>query len=339
MHPHALITNASFQRKKVFTIAKNLINAAMTVRVLLAISSVVAAFACTQAVDVLTDGTPIAPVPAPTNTAAAPQGAPTSVPQKSSGEAAEVLVLGDSQISFGAGAAYTAFFENLAQNCGAVPAGFESADAAAIGVRSTALQHWTARSGAARGVICDVDPTYGVNAGSYGVTSTGRSYVQIGADPNYPFCPANRSPLEAVFDTPAFDPDLLVFAFLGNATDRWQTPATARSDWQAVTAQLPQDVPCIVMTTLPSFEAEVNDRRARAQDNLAAAVAGDGTCAFVPGFTPATRRAIEGNAAFFRTNDAGVVTDPGHPTTASAFRFMEIQKAAICAAVTQVLQN
>jgi hypothetical protein len=252
---------------------------------------------------------------------------------------AKVLVLGDSQISFGAGGAYTAFFGNLARNCGAVPQGYASADAAAIGVRSTALHHWTSRNQPDRGTICDVDPTYGVNAGSYGVTSAGRSYVQIGADPNYPFCPPNKSPLEAVFDVPALTPDLIVLTVLGNATDRWQTGTTARSDWQAAATQLPAGKPCIVMTTIPTYEKDENDRRARAQANLARAVDGSGNCAFVPGITSATRQAIEGNAEFFRTDSTGTVTDSRHPTAASAARFMQIQTPALCAALTQVIPN
>ncbi len=188
-------------------------------------------------------------------------------------------------------------------------------------------------------MICDVDPTYGVNAGSYGVTSKGRSYVQIGADPNYPFCTANRSPLEAVFDVPRFDPDLVVLAFLGNSTDRWQSGANARGDWRAVAAQLPAGTPCIVMTTIPTYEADENDRRTRAQTNLAAAVERNGTCAFVPGVTVATRRAVEGNAAFFRTDAAGSVIDPHHPTAASASRFIDIQTPALCAALNQVIPS
>lgn len=317
----------------------------MSARIPLSLAAGLLIFSCTPTVDIpLVVAPQTTPSNAPTTAASVPQVRPVSpsqaplIPQsRPASDRAEILVLGDSQISFGAGGAYTAYFGDLAQKCGAVAPGFARADAAAIGVRSTALHHWTARNEATRGTICDVDPTFGVNAGSYGVTSANRSYVQIGADPNYPFCPSGRSPLEAVFETPKFDPDLVVLAFLGNAVGRWQSATTARSDWQTAVAQLPAGMPCIVMTTIPSFETVENDRRARAQANLATAVRDSGNCAFVPGFTSATRQAIEGNAAYFRSDATGKVTDPRHPTAASAARFIDIQTPALCAALTQVL--
>ena len=315
----------------------------MSARLPLALAAALLMVSCTPAVDVPSIETP---QPTPASDPTTPQIRPVSptqaplIPQsRPTVGKAEILVLGDSQISFGAGGAYTAYFGDLAQKCGAVPPGFARADAAAIGVRSTALHHWTARNEPTRGTICDVDPNFGVNAGSYGVTSANRSYVQIGADPDYPFCPVGKSPLEAVFDTHKFDPDLVVLAFLGNAAGRWQSATSARNDWQTAAAQLPAGMPCIVMTTIPSYETGENDRRTRAQANLAAAVSDTGNCAFVPGFTTATRQAIEGNTAFFRTDAAGKVTDPRHPTAASAARFIDIQTPALCAALTQVLRN
>ena len=320
----------------------------MLSRVLLAFAAGFLVYSCTPTVQ----APPAVPAPAevprstPVNAPTVPSIRPESRTQTTPGpqsrpvsEPAEILVLGDSQISFGAGGAYTAYFGDLAQKCGVVAPRFARADAAAIGVRSSALHHWTARNESTRGMICDVDPKFGVNAGSYGVTSDNRSYVQIGADPNYPFCTPNRSPLEAVFDTNKFNPDLVVLAFLGNATGRWQSATTARNDWQAAAAQLPAGMPCIVMTTIPSYEKDENDRRARAQANLAAAVQDSGNCAFVPGFTTATRQAIEGNTEYFRADSTGKVTDPNHPTAASAARFIDIQTPALCAALNQVLPN
>lgn len=248
-------------------------------------------------------------------------------------------MLGDSQISFGAGGAYTRFFANLGTHCAGTPAGVASADAAAIGVRSTALHHWTANAGRARGVICDVDPKFGVNAGSYGITTPDRTYVQIGADPVYPFCPPARSPLQAVFDAPAYDPDLVVLAFLGNGAGRWQSADTARADWQLTQSQLPADVACIVMTTIPAYEAADNSRRRTAQDNLAAAVNASGRCTFVPGITEATLREFQNNPQHFRTDAAGTVIDPRHPTARSAERFTALQTPALCAAVARALPS
>ena len=275
------------------------------------------------------------PVPAPTPTPAPVPARPAPRPDITG--RAEILMLGDSQISFGAGRAYRAFLSDLGSACAGLPDAFHRADAAAIGVRSSALQHWTTTRADARGVICDKDTKHGVNAGSYGVSGTGLSYVQIGADPKYPFCPAGRSALQAVFDAPAYDPDLLVLSFLGNATARLQSAATARADWAAAQAQIPDGVACMVMTTIPSFETGENTRRQRAQDNLAAAVTAGGRCSFMAGFTPATRAAFEGNKAMFRTNDAGDVIDTRHPTASSAQRFVDLQKPAFCAAIAQAL--
>lgn len=252
---------------------------------------------------------------------------------------AEILMLGDSQISFGAGGAYRSFLSELGSSCPDLPGAYAQADAAAIGVRSSALQHWTTTRSDERGVICEVDARFGVNAGSYGVSSSGLSYVQIGADPKYPFCPAGRSALQAVFDTADYDPDLLILSFLGNATDRLQSRSTARADWQRAQAQIPAGVACVVMTTIPSFERGENDRRFRAQDNLALAVMEGGRCSFMAGFTPATRAAFEGNKDFFRTNDAGEVVDARHPTSRSAQRFVDLQKPAFCRAIRQALSK
>jgi len=239
------------------------------------------------------------PGPVP-NTIPAPD--PTTLPntRPRPTKQARVLMLGDSQISFGAGGAYRSFLSTLGQACPDLPPAYARAQAAAIGVRSSALHHWTTRAPSQRGVICEVDAKYGVNAGSYGVSGSGLRYVQIGADPQYPFCPSGRSALQAVFDTPAFDPDLVIFSFLGNATDRLQSASTARADWQAALAQIPIGVACVVMTTIPSFERAENDRREAAQNNLAAAVAQGGRCSFLSGFTPATRAAFEGNKTHFR---------------------------------------
>lgn len=261
--------------------------------------------------------------------------AKTAVHLPSSSAKARVLILGDSQISFGAGAPYTAFFRSIGSACDGVPDRFRTTSASAIGVRSTALHHWTSTSD--RGPICDIDQRFGVNAGAYGVTSKDRSYVQIGQDPAYPLCPAARTSLTAALDT--YAPDLIVLSFLGNAVDRWSSAATARADWAAIAAELPDDVACIAMTTIPSYDRTINAKRSAAQTNLEAAVTGNGRCAFVPGYTPRTVATFEGNASHFRTNSDGVVTDPGHPSEASAGRFVTLQTPALCAAAASVLTD
>lgn len=265
----------------------------------------------------------------------APAPAPASPPSQPTTQA-NILLLGDSQISFGAGGPYTQFLQNLGQTCGGMPAGFAQAKAQAIGVRSTALHHWSAQTAPDRDTICEIDATYGVNAGSYGVTSPGLTYVQIGT-PDYPYCATRTTPLKAA--TAYVDPDLIVLAFLGNATDRWQSLATARTDWQTTLAELPQDIPCMMLTTIPAYERSENQRRQTAQDNLAAAVASTNHCTFVPGITPATLLAIEGRKENFRTDATGRVTDATHPTAASAAKFLQANQSALCAGLRAALTD
>lgn len=257
-------------------------------------------------------------------------------PQTTQTTQAEILLLGDSQISFGAGGPYTQFLQTLGQSCPGLPARYASAKAQAIGVRSTALHHWTATSAPDRDPVCEVDKTYGVNAGIYGVTSSGLSYVQIGSA-DYPYCATRTTPLKAATDH--VDPDLIVLAFLGNATDRWQNPQTARADWQATLSQLPKDIPCMMLTTIPAFEPSENQRRQTAQDNLRTAVQSTNRCSFVPGLTPATLQAIQGRPENFRTDATGRVTDATHPTATSAARYIDANTSALCTGLRAALTD
>ena len=185
----------------------------------------------------------------------------------------DVLVLGDSQISFGAGEAYLAFFNELPQLCATsrkrkkLLNKLEESRTAAIGVRSTSLQSWTARTGPAKGAVCDVDKKYGVNAGAYGIQGDeNRKFVQIGRGKDYQFCAPNKSPFEAIFASGNYRPKLLVLAFLGNSAERWaNNPAAAKLDVQQTTAQIPSGIPCIFLTTAPVFKTAVNDIRVKAQ--------------------------------------------------------------------------
>lgn len=242
-------------------------------------------------------------------------------------------MLGDSQISFGAGGPYRQFLQTLGQSCSGLPPRYSNANASAIGVRSTALHHWTATSAPDRDPVCEVDKTYGVNAGSYGVTSPGLTYVQIGSA-DYPYCASRTTPLQAAIDNR--DPDLIILAFLGNATARWQNPATAAADWAAALAQIPPDLPCMVMTTIPAFDPVENQRRQFAQANLAGAVA-PSRCSFVRGLTTATLQAIQSRPENFRTDATGRVTDATHPTAASAARYLQANQSALCTGLRAAL--
>jgi hypothetical protein len=127
--------------------------------------------------------------------------------------APDVLVLGDSQLTFGAGVAFVDLFNDMAGSCG-LDAG---ATVGVIGVRSSTLRAWTGRSGRSRSAICDVDPTWRVNAGAYGTLSQGENpYIQIGQGDQFQFCQSGLSPMEAVFADNYYRPKLLVLFLLGN---------------------------------------------------------------------------------------------------------------------------
>ncbi len=264
----------------------------------------------------------------------APIPEPATPPAVQPSKRAEVLILGDSQLSFGLGQALTVFFRSAGARCDGLNPRWQSPRAAAIGVRSTALHHWTAVSDADKAPICDVDERYGVNASSFGVVGKGLTFVQIGQDPAHPFCRSGASVMSQVFETKGFDPDLVVLAFLGNATQRWQVKSHTDADVRNAISEIPQGTSCIVMTTVPTFEAEQNDLRETAQSNLRRAVKADGRCVFVAGITPRIRAEIEGQTGYFKTNAAGVVVDPSHPTPQSAQRFVELQTPALCAALS-----
>jgi hypothetical protein len=248
--------------------------------------------------------------------------------------APDVLVLGDSQLTFGAGAAFVEALGRMAGDCG-LQAG---ATVGVIGVRSSALTSWTGRSRQAKAPICDVDRTWKVNAATYGTLAQGKNpYVQIGHDRNgqFRFCTAGISPLQAVFAGGYYRPRLLILFMLGNAADRWAgSPAAALQDVRALMADLPPGLPCVFMTSAPPHGARHVQLRQRAQDNIARAFADSGArCGFVAGFTPATVAENRGNAANFRRTATGRVKDPFHPTEAAARRFLALRQAALCRAI------
>jgi hypothetical protein len=250
--------------------------------------------------------------------------------------APDILVLGDSQLSFGAGAAFVAMIDAMRGTCGLDP----RASVGVIGVRSSTLQSWTARDKATKRAICDVDPKWKVNAGVYGTLSQGDTpFVQIGQGDPFRFCTPDRSPLRAVFHDGYYQPRLVIMFLMGNATERWAaSPKAALQDVRAFLADLPPGQPCIFMTSAPPYGETVVRQRQQAQDNVAAAFAkAGGGCSFVPGFTRATIAENMGNAANFRRHGSGKVKDPFHPTEAAARRFMALQRSALCTAVAAQL--
>ena len=268
--------------------------------------------------------------------------------QASDFKSPDVLVLGDSQISFGAGPAFVDFISNLEANCSpkrrekTLLKKIDTTNVAVIGVRSTSLHSWTARGGAAKGSVCDVDPKWKVNAGSYGVVNTTKNqFVQIGQGRNYQFCKKGEAPFETMFDASYYDPKLLILTFLGNATKRWQTePELTMRDVQLTAKQLPKGMPCVFMTTAPAYKPSISKRRFEAQENIRKAMAREGhRCVFVDGLTEQTMAANHGNKSFFRLNKSGGVKDPFHPNQRGARQHLKIVAPQLCKAIFTALDG
>ncbi len=248
----------------------------------------------------------------------------------------DILVLGDSQLTFGAGKAFVEVLDAMKGDCGLAP----NTSVGVIGVRSSTLQSWTSTGKSAKSAICDVDPKWKVNAGAYGTLSPGENpYVQIGQGNQFQFCSPERSPLEAVFHDGYYQPRLLIMFLMGNATERWAgSPEAALQDVRSFLADVPKGQPCIFMTSAPPYGEKPVRLRQKAQDNIEAAFAKvGGQCSFVPGFTEATVRENLGNEANFRRKASGKVKDPYHPTEAAARKFMALQRNALCKAIAAEL--
>ena len=260
----------------------------------------------------------------------------------------EILILGDSQISFGSGPAFLEFFTDIKEHC--QPEGQQLANlerlgemrVGVIGVRYTSIRHWIARGGAAKDAICEEDRRWRVNAGTYGfINTTGNRYVQIGQGREYQFCAPNRSAFEEMFREDYYNPRLLLMTFLGNSARRWADSVDAAvEDVEEMMRQLPPDMPCIFMTTAPAFKPEIVELRLRAQENLMTAFEQTGSrCTFVPGATPETVAANQGNTEFFRLNDAGMVKDPFHPNARAAENFFALEMDNICNAIFEQIDD
>ena len=250
----------------------------------------------------------------------------------------DILVLGDSQLSFGAGPAFVSFLTMLDKNCGT--AGADDFSVGVIGVRSSSLATWAATSTRAKGPICNVDPKWRVNAGAYGsINHSGNQFVQIGQGAPYQFCKKGKSAFEAMFENGYYTPRLVILFFLGNAAERWAGSAqTTRQDVADTMRQIPKDVPCIFMTTAPPYGQKILDLRLDAQANLQKAFASAGKrCTFIPGLNDATIAANLGRKESFRRGKSGRVKDPFHPTEAAATKFLHLSRTTLCKAIISQL--
>lgn len=254
----------------------------------------------------------------------------------------EILILGDSQLTFGGGPVFLDFFKSLPERCAQIDGrrNFQDGTAAVIGVRSTSLHTWVARDGNSKGAICDIDPKWKVNASIFGdVDYDNRDYVQIGQGASYDFCEPQQSPFEVMFRSGYYDPDLLVMYFLGNAAERWaKNPEAARADVAETFRQLPDGMACVFISTAPAYRQKTVDLRVQAQENIERAFAEAGRrCSFVQGHTSETIAANRGNASHFRRKDDGSVKDPYHPLKRAQVKFLDILAPSICNAVAEQL--
>ena len=254
----------------------------------------------------------------------------------------DILILGDSQLTFGSGPAFLEFFSDIKGHCMASASQARSLKqlgdmrVGVIGVRSTSIQSWVQRSGGGKNAICEVDCKWRVNAGTCGViNTTGNKYVQIGQGREYQFCAPQKSAFEHMFREGYYDPKLLMLTFLGNSASRWaNNPQSAIDDVEKMMSQLPEDLPCIFMTTAPAYKQSIVDLRRKAQRNLMDAFKHTGPrCSFVPGATPETVAANQGNKSYFRLNSSGMVKDPFHPNEAAAKNFFALEMDSICNAI------
>ena len=273
---------------------------------------------------------------------------PNSASRAEGFKSPDILVLGDSQLTFGMGQAFLDFFQNIKAHCSPAPnqkrnlkkLGRMSVNV--IGVRSSSLQTWSAQRGKAKAKMCKVDPNWKINARVYrGGGESRAKYIQIGKGAAYNFCQRGKSAFEAMFTEEYYNPKLLIMSFLGNSDKRWaESKAKTKRDIQRTMQQLPPNLPCIFMTTAPVFKEETVERRLRAQKNVKAAFSEvGGRCAFVEGLTAQTVKASLGNKRHFRLDESGKVKDPFHPNKAAARNFFSIKKKNICKAVFNQLAD
>lgn len=263
-------------------------------------------------------------------------------------ESPEILILGDSQISFGSGPAFLDFFTDIKTHCSANAAQQRDLEhlgkmrVGVIGVRSSSIHSWTARSGRSKDTICKEDRKWRVNAGTYGfINTTGNKYVQIGKGREYQFCAPRKSAFEQMFREDYYNPKLLLMSFLGNSAKRWaDSEEAAILDVRRMMAQLPENTPCIFMTTAPAYKKSIVDLRLKAQENLMSAFEKTNSrCTFVPGATPETILANQGNKKYFRLNKSGMVKDPFHPNQKAAKNFFALEMDGICNAVFDQIKD
>ena len=253
----------------------------------------------------------------------------------------DIFVLGDSQLAFGAGPTFYDFFDNFSQSCGRHSTDKELVETidklrvGVMGVRSTAIHSWVAHNWKRKKFVCQPDPKWQVNARLYGWPDrTDGTYVQLGRDKGFRICKPRQSAFEFIFDDMR-RPKLFMLFFTGNAVLRWaNAPKRTAKDVKKLMAQMPPGVPCIFMTTVPSYRKSENKKRWRSQVGIRNAFEKHGmSCSFVDGHTRATVKEFQSHAKYFRRHKSGKVKDPYHPNKTGARKFADMRRGALCKAV------
>lgn len=277
-----------------------------------------------------------------TNAAAAAPN--SSKPSKS----VDILVLGDSQLSFGSGPAFEAFFGNISRRC--ADAGISrrtlnemsTMRTGMIGVRSTGMTTWLARTRRGKRMMCVRDPAPNslVNASVWGAMKRKSRWVQIGQHRGYDYCTRRKSVLKALMDTFMMPPKLVIFHVMATDTNRWSGLKRIKADLKRLEADLPRSTACIYFTTAPTYKRSVNKRRVRAQRLLQKAIDETGSrCRLVNGLTQSTLAAFQGNAKFYHRSRNGRVRDPFHPTKAAASAYLRRHTKAFCQAIATAISG
>lgn len=254
----------------------------------------------------------------------------------------DIFVLGDSQILFGAGEPFLKFFENIDAHCAAhwdsesETHKLKDASVGILGVRSTALHSWVHPDDESKKRICTIDPNWHINASQFGtIKTTEKRFLQIGQEAPFKFCAADKSAFQTMFESGYYDPKLFVSYFLGNSSKRWaESKADAEQDSLAAANLIPAGMPCMLMTTAPSYRAGMNEVRLKAQQNFNTAYKkSGGTCSLVDGLTPETIKANVGNHLHFKHNEEEWVKDTFHPNARGIENFLALKTADICNAI------
>jgi len=256
---------------------------------------------------------------------------------------ADIVMLGDSQLSFGSGPTMLSFLSNLDQRCARAGLGkttlkrLRNLRIGIMGVRATGLQMWLSRVKRRKRMICVKDPTGLVNASAYGVMRTRHKWVQIGESRAHQFCKPRKSALELLLAPDAYRPKLVILNFLGLSAYRWASLAKARRDAKELALQLPNGTKCLYATTAPTYRAKINRPRHIGQRNIAKALDEIGRCDFVAGLTKQTVAAMQGKARYYYRHANGRVKDPYHPNPAGARRFLRLKRNAYCRSIAKAL--